>query len=746
MRQNTGRSLGGVLCACALALAAFAPAAGAACPNEALRIAQGATALPGCRALEMASPPKKFSQPAYLPSFSEGGVRLQMVVRTALAGTPGYQFYTGDRYIASRTVSDWAVSSVSPLDSSLHTASGRRWGSAFSPGLNNWAQLATRQQEYQVGVAQLFEGGLDGSFQPLSPLLIPIDDSGSEKPQTAVEFLELSASSADLSTSVLQVTLGSTSYLPDDPRREGSFSPENGGDTNSYVAFPGAGGQPDLQLLARDKDDEVWGGRCGAHLGGPGGTYNSGTTNPLQVQGAISPGGERIYFSTRPNQFWNEEDLEGPPCSLSNGLRVLKRVTSGQETTITEIAPGAGPAVPGDDLFQAASADGTKVYLLSPRKLTGDDNDANSGPCSGTLGASKGCDLYLYDENRPPGDRIVLASGGPEEASVLASATAVSGDGSRAYFVAQGVLTADTNPEGASAAAGQPNLYAYDAGAGQLAFIATLSASDASRLWDNTKGQGFNEAFAAPLHGAGPEEGGDGHILAFTSRASITGDDGDGGFRDVFRYDAEADAVERISKAAPGGSDDGEFDAFANPAWNREQGFNFNEATRWVSEDGELIGFATKEALIPSDEDEAMNSYFWEAGTLGAAPGALFDEGGETRPPAIAPKGGQVAFSTSTQLVGFDNDVVEDVYVAPPDGGFPEPAPLSPCQPLQEGSCEGPPSPKPAPVPLPADGSNVKPSPKCKKGQVRSKGKCLKKKKAKGKASKRASRNQGGRV
>jgi hypothetical protein len=697
----------------------------------------------------MASSPKKFSQPAYLPSFSGDGQRLQMVVLTALADTPGYQFYGGDRYVASRTASIWSTASIAPLDPDFHTASGRRWGSFLSPQLDRWTQLGATQSQFQVGIARLFEGGLDGSFEPLSPLLIPIDDSGTEKTQQAVEDLELSAASADLSTSVLQVTLSSTSYFPDDPRREGSFSPEPGGDTNSYVAFLDGAGQPALQLLARDKDEEVWGGRCGAHLGGPGGSYGSGSTDPLQSQGAISPGGERIFFSTRPAQPWNEEDLEGPPCNLANGLRVLKRVTSGVETTITEIAPGAGPAEPGDDLFQAASADGTKVYFLSPRKLVAADTDSSTGPCSGTLGQSKGCDLYLYDESRLPGDRIVLASDGPEEASVLASATAVSGDGSHAYFVAQGVLTPDTNPEGASAIAGQPNLYAYDAGAGELSFIAMLSAQDVARLWDNTEGQGFNEAFAAPMHGAGPEDGGDGHILAFASKASVTSDDGDGGFRDVFRYDAETDEIERVSKAAPGGSDNGEFDAFGNPAWFKEQGFNFNEAARWVSEDGELVGFATKEPLLPSDTDEAMNPYFWEAGALGAAFAPLFDEGGETRPPAVAPEGGQVAFSTSAPLLGFDTDVVEDIYVGRPNGGFPESVPPASCEPLQEESCQGPAQPGPVAEPpatnAPTAG-NVKPPKKCKKGQVKRKGKCVKKKPGKGKPAKRASRNRGGRA
>ncbi len=726
---------------------ALAPAAGAAgCPNEALREAQHSTALPGCMALESVSPPQKFSQPAYLPSFSRNGARLQMTVLTALAETPGYQFYGGDSYIAGRGASGWQITPTSPLDPALLTASGRRWGSVFTPELNRWAQFASTRSQYQVGVAQLFAGGLDGSFSPLSPLLVPIDNSGTDKTQQAVEDLEFSGASADLSAGVLRVTLGSTSYLPRDPRRLDFFLPEPGGDRNSYVAFLDEAGEPALELLARDKDGVVYGGRCGAHLGGSGATFNQGNITPLFTGGAISPEGSRIYFSTRPAQPWDSEEDKGPTCDIDNGLRILKRVATGG-TAITEIAPGGGgPSAPGDDLFQAASADGSKVYFLSPRKLSASDTDSSSGPCSGNLGASQGCDLYLYDETKPESERIVLASDadGSEEADVLNSTTAVSGDGARAYFVAQGVLTADANPEGDTAAAGQPNLYLYEAAAEKLSFLATLVNGDAAGMWD-TKGTLLGDAYAAPLHGAGSEAGGDGHVLAFASKASVTDDDGDGGFRDVFRYDADDETLERISKAVSGGEDNGPFDVSVNPAFSKELGSNFGEATRWVSEDGQLIGFATAEPLIPGDEDEAINPYAWDAGELGAVFAPILEGG--AGPPAVSPPGGQIAFATATALLPGDKDVVEDVYVARANGGFSELAPPTLCNPLNEDSCQGPPPPPPGmgtPATATSTAGNVRPSAKCKKGFVKRKGKCVKRP-GKRKAGKRAGARRGGR-
>jgi hypothetical protein len=339
------------------------------------------------------------------------------------------------------------------------------------------------------------------------------------------------------------------------------------------------------------------------------------------------------------------------------------------------------------------------------------------------IGASQGCDLYLLDENRAPGDQVLQISDGSEEADVLASATAISGDGSRAYFAAQGVLTADTNPEGDTAVANQPNLYLYETAEG-LSFIGTLAAGDSAGLWD-TKGTRFGDAYAAPVHGASEEEGGDGHVLAFASKAPLTADDADGGHRDVFRYDANTDSLERVSKAAPGGSDNGAFDASVNPAFLKLIEYNFGETTRWLSEDGEVIAFATAEPLAPGDSDGALNPYAWDAGELGAAFAPITD------PPAAAPLGEQIAFSTQKALLPRDGDVAKDIYVARANGGFPEPPPPVFCNPLSEGSCQGTPPPAP-PAGTPATAApsqgNVKPSKKCKKGQVKRKGRCVKKK------------------
>jgi hypothetical protein len=750
MNQGPDIARGGlrsVALLCVLATVACASAVSTArgvdCPNEAFRDEQGVASLPTCMALEMVSPPAKVLQPAFWPSFSLSGERVLYKSLAALAETQGMQTYRGDHYVASRSATAWASAPTSPPAEARIRAGGAESGGpyAFSPNLGSWVLAGVTQSQLPVGVAQLFRGGLDGSLMALSPLLITIDDSGSEETVgLATSSLSGTATASDLSTTVFRVYKSSISLFDEDP--SGSASGEPGGDRNSYVAFL-EDGKPRLELLARDGSGEVYGGRCGAHTGG-----DLGGGSPLLQQGAISADGSRILLSTRPGQGGTSPGQgDEPPyeqCDPAKyGVRILERLRTPSGPEITELTP-RDPNT-GDDLYQAASQDGTKVYFTTPRELAASDADGPGAACSDSLGASKGCDLYLYDATLPPGERLVQVSAGEPGpptpgagADVLSVITVVSGDGSHAYFVAQDVLTPAANPEGDTAVAGQPNLYLYERDAahpgGHTAFIGTLTATDAGQLW-GTNDNPTVGAYAAPTHGP---TGGDGHVLAFASTASLTPDDLDGGRRDVFRYDAEAVMLERITKEAPGGADDGPFDVAVNPAAPAGgTSTNFGEGTRWVGEDGETIGFTTAERLDPADEDGLPSPYVWREGQLGGAP-AESDE-----PPAVSPPGNELAFSTETPLLPQDRDTVRDVYVARTDGGFPPPK-------EDEVDCTPPLCQGGAPA-LPGLGPNgtvgfvwsPKAAIQCRKGLVKKHGKCVKKKHRHRKA-KRPSKSQGG--
>ena len=703
------------LCACALTMLLAPPTAAASCPNEGLREAQGATALPGCMALEMVSPPKKFSLLAFSPWFSRDGERIAYRSIAALADTPSLQFFGGDSYLATRGASGWQTAPTSPPASAkIALGSFPRGGPfAFASDLSRWLSLGATRPQVQVGVGRYYEGAPGGFFEPFSPLLEAQDNGGGTSVQLALASLAAEGVSADLSTLVARLSAPSAFFLAGDPRNAANSNPDLG--RNSYVVSNRDGLSPP-ELLARDKDGVVYGGRCGARIGGgidPGRVIN---------QGAVSADGLRIYFTTRPAQAFDpakpEDPAASPPCDTTKPLRVMERVGGPEEAEIAPIAPEL-PA--GDDIFQGASADGTRVYFATAREVLPADNDTGA-KCSKDLGSSSGCDLYLYDASKPEGSRLSLVTSG-NGADVLPSITALSGDGTRAYFVAEGVLTADQNPAGATAIDGQPNLYLYDQEADETSFIGTLAANDQGTLW-GTEENFIGDAYAVPIHGAGP--GGDGHVLVFASEAPLTAGDDDGGHADLFRYDAVGDTLIRVSTAPDGGEDDGPFDVTVNANPPNTRRANMEEASRFASEDGGTIAFATAAALLPGDADAAENPYVWKAGELGF----LEVPSGEDIP-TVSPGGEQAAFVTPAQLLPQDRDFIKDVYVARVDGGFPFPdPPPPPCNPLAVGGCRPLGTPPPAitnPSATIAGAGNVR-ALKCKKGFVKKKGRCVKKK------------------
>jgi hypothetical protein len=561
---------------------------------------------------------------------------------------------------------------------------------SFTPDLSQWFQLGASKTEFGAGESGAYHNSLDGPFEPLSPRLVPGETPAN--PRTVVEGSALRGASADHSRLYFVSGLKTVSYVPGDPVLGGP-----GADHNTYVAFKGSNGVPSLELIPRDRLGQIWGGSCGSRLGGIGpDTFGVTPKNGPRNRGAISADGSRTYFSARVGQSTSTS------CdTAANKLRILERLESEQgpwigelfDSECTRVSPACSSA-DGDDLYQAASVDGSKVYFTTNRQLANSDLDGTSAECSNTSAIS-GCDLYLYDSERPGGNRLIQVSKGEDvgghetgkEAKIFNGIAGISGDGSRAFFTAQGVLTGP-NSEGKSPAAGSPNLYLYEAedapGEGSLTFIGTLASADQGSLW----GTGFGGAYPVPLTGkdaAGKEIGGDGRLLFLVSRAPLTADDVDGGFADIFRYDAEDGTIERISKGRPGGHDNGSHNALAE---SQGTGTEFAEERRWASEDGGTLVFKTAEALVPGDSDELLDSYLWRDGGLMLLPGTT-DTGKLADAPVLSHDGSSVAFQTYAQLLPSDIDETKDVYVARVGGGFEPETEASTCEPLEEGSCQG---------------------------------------------------------
>lgn len=542
------------------------------CPNAEIRAEQGigAVLLPDCMALELVSPPNKFNQRAIVPHVSPDGGRVRFSSTAALAGTPGQLAPTGDPYVGTRDGSGWVTEPTSPP---AGITEGRYDATGFTPDFSRWFHVnAASLDDAQLGIGRAYQGALGGPFTALSPVLTPLGAVQFES-EHILGASDLQAASADHSHLYFAPGRGgnggngenkTTAYLPGDPAPTGT-----GQSSNVYVAQLGSAGQPSLTLLARDSDGKVWGGKCGARIGGIGPLVGAGLTalNGNRNQGALSPDGKRAYFSTRAAQS------ETGSCTEGSAMRILKRLETSEGPWISRltkepsgdcdrVAPVCSSA-DGDDFYQGASLDGTRVYFTTNRQLADSDLDSSASSCS--VGAAvAGCDLYLYDATRPVGERLIQVSAGEANgahpiigsgANAYNSIAAISGDGSRVYFVAQGALTDEMNPEGDQALAGQPNLYTWDTTSETTTFVGTLVSGDQGGLWGSGGGTFRNDAYPAPALGtdvSGTEIGGDGHILLFRSKAALTSDDGDGSGRDVFRYDTEAETLERVTKGSSG--------------------------------------------------------------------------------------------------------------------------------------------------------------------------------------------------
>ncbi len=698
------------------------------CKNAAIRADQGieVVRLPDCLALEQASPSKKGNQSARLKvggdALSPDGDRVLFNSAATLGNCPNVNGITGDGFIAIRKSGSWGSECVTPpVDAEFANSFG---GLSFDPGLSSWLQLILTTS----GERKFFRSGIGVPRVALSPDLVNLTGSGGPG------FMGASADHSHLFLSPQGDRQGS--FLPGDPVPTGV-----GEDPNLYVAHRDSGGTPSLQLATKDLSNKVWGGNCGARLGGmettTGGNLN--LQNGRRNQGAISTDGTRSYLSTRPSQ------PEVGACTEANKKRILVReeTPGGVEieelfaSECTRVAPACS-ATDGDDVYQGASVDQNLVYFTTTRQLADADLDSSASSCDRTTAVS-GCDLYLYDDEKPAGEKLIDVSAGESTAvspgtgaSVRNSITAISGDGSHAYFVARTVLTTDPNPGGAVAQPNANNLYLFTYPDEELAFVGTLAPGDSGALFGG-EGNWENGAYAVPTGGSGP--GGDGHVLLFNSQAQLDPADTDP-VTDLYRYDAEEDSLELLSAAAVGGSGNGAFGTTTSTYLGEGPGTDYADSGRWVSEDGNSIAFTTREALFPGDTNDAEDAYLWRDGQLYHLPGSSRASAGATPIRPIVSRDGQtIAYHSTKRLTASDIDSVEDVYVLRPEGGFPT-ASKEICQ---AEACTGPPQTPPA---EPAMGTepqgapgNVKKSPirSCPKGKhkVRRDGKvrCVRNKK-----------------
>jgi hypothetical protein len=615
--------------------ATFSPSqdpASPACPNEAIREEQASTFLPECRGYELVTSPfKEGFAPVNAPRYADDAVAYQSLGAFAGAGL-GQQ---SNQYVARRTVGGWLTTSPNPSgpDFQADISGGAE---ALSADLSR-ALWLMRRADQSTDEVDYYLRGPDGTFTRVGPAIDPTTRPpgapGTAGPVQGPDAIPLA--SDDLSHVVF------------------TTSPSVGFDGGNLFEYVGTGNERP-KLVGVDNTGQ---------LVNPGGTCAGGMSNDGRV----------VFFVP---------GCEGSIWARINGTTSIK--VSASECTRTVGDPGGACTGLENASFAGKAADGSRAFVITSQQLVNGDTDETP-------------DLYACDI--PPGTPApegtfnhcasLTRISGPGQGADVQAAIRVSGDGSHVYFIARGILAGNPGSNGASAVAGDRNLYVWQTDAahpgGQTTFIGKIEGDVFADFTATTpEGRYFVISTASQL------------VPADTDTAP-----------DVYRYDSATGALVRVSTAATGtGGNDSAFEALATG--------------RSISADGQTIVFTTAEQLSPGDTDAVKDVYLWHAGRVSR----VSDGGGEN--PVIAASGRDVFFRTARPLTAADGDTNFDLYDARIDGGFSF-ARTAPCSgEACQGSVSGPPSSRPPSTEGTGPGNPSPPRP-CPKGKVRKHGKCVKK-------------------
>jgi len=328
----------------------------------------------------------------------------------------------------------------------------------------------------------------------------------------------------------------------------------------------------------------------------------------------------------------------------------------------------AVPEEPAAARFQAASADGARVYFTSTERLTED--------------APVGGGLYLWERqasaSEPIGDLRPIAPGGTDTLALGASR-----DGRSIYFAAPGQLLAGGPPVDEAAV----YLWRQDASGdgGTTSFVGALSFADArpnanvsawhvrartSRVTPDGRTLLLEVSDEAGM-GAGHDHG----ACASNPNGTSTGR-----CAQLYVYRAEASTplapAVACASCQPSGAPTG-----ANALLSARVGAGAAQLTAHLShalsDDGRRVFFSSAAPLVPGDANGTVDAYEYDvpSGTV-----RLLSSGSD---PAdswfldASADGEDAFFVTREQLVGWDVDRAYDLYDARVGGGFPEPPALT---------------------------------------------------------------------
>jgi hypothetical protein len=622
--------------------------------------------LPDNRAYEMVTPVHKnaaligaavLSQPAEV---AEDGSRLIAFSIQCFAGAESCtadRVTQGEPYVFTRTAGGWVTTALAPPAPRFEVNSA--WLGDAETGMALFSAPTPPMSEDDFYVR-----GPDGSFADIGPATPP--SAGAQGTPWSVHI----KATSDFSRVVFQEPFDGSG---------GVSTYEFAGTGNTTPVLVGvSGGVGSTDLISK----------CGTLL------------SPTEIglnPGEMSADGETVYFMAGACAEGGTGANAGVPVPATE---VFARIGEARTVAISEpSAFSAAAPYPGcsrepciKDVndkenwrsaeFVGASNDGARAFFTSDQQLTDD--------------ASAEGNLYEYHAQDCGGEGHLIdvsagdTSGhGPRVQGVVA----ISADGSHVYFVANGVLTAAANAQGATAQDGANNLYVFEHGecqpGGRIAFVAQLTGADSAQ-WG--KNELKNPANVTP----------DGRFLVFESSGDLTSDTTrTDGAQQIFRYDAQTGQLIRISVGERGFNDDGNAgsgNAAIVPAYKGAIGAGPSRSDPTMSHDGSHVFFTspiglTRHALNdvvvsppePNSGPEpkyAKNVYEWEQAGVGSCPEGqstgcvyLISDGRDTATigadahsdvelAGADATGSNVFFTTFDQLVPADTDTQLDYYDA----------------------------------------------------------------------------------
>lgn len=579
----------------AVGLAAAPIAAADLCDNSGVRVQTGSAALPDCRAFEMVSPPYKEGFPAEAPVFTDEGIVSYRSAGSFAGNTNGVLLGMG--YSAVRSEAGWATTAPGPPEAIYDTRTTGRQGESADLRRSLWLMSRRDVPDDPFG---FWVRGPDGAVTRIGDADILGDVSGD--PQfvgTQTVFVEVSD---DLSHVVFNYGFSGNAKV------------------TALREYVGTGNEGLPRVVTVD---------------------NGGQPSPLEAcPKGMSGDGRVIVYSLVTKDGCSNDARQQLWARVAGSATVA---VSGSECTRTAddlggLCNGVSAAA-----FAGMADDGSRVFFTTGQQLVNGDTNA-------------GNDLYACDipagVPAPVGSANACAAltqvSGTAANAQVENVVAVSEDGARVFFVAQGALASNVGvgDVGPATGAGAHNLYVWERDGvhpgGQTQFVARVPSNDLLGV------------------GSPSQMTPSGRYLVFTTVDGLVAGDDDGA-RDVYRYDAGTETMARVSASvAGGGGNNSAFDASIS-----------RQAA--ITSDGSTVIFGTAEALSQSDTNGAADVYSWRDGQV-----SLITPGGGV-PAGITPSGRDIFFMTNAPLLAADGDLIGDIYTARVGGGFDPPRPPAPC-------------------------------------------------------------------